>query len=739
MKQIVQNYKEGSLKIEDVPEPALKSGGVLVQSYNSLISAGTEKMKVDDSKRSYLGMAKARPDKVKQVMETLKQHGPLTTYRKVMNRLDSLTPLGYSLAGKVIGVAKGVSDFRIGDMVACGGGELANHAEINWVPVNLCCKIPKVSQGVKGDDKGYLPPEQAAFATVGAIAMQGVRQADVKVGESVAVIGLGLVGLLSCFILKAAGCNVMGVDIDPAKVDMALKIGVDVPGAIGDVDVEQMAMSFSDGYGLDAVLITTGTKSNEPIITAGRIARDRATIVDVGINKMDIPWQLYYSKELVLKQSRSYGPGRYDPNYEMNGQDYPIGYVRWTEKRNMLSFLNLMAMGQIDVTPLITHQFNFSKASEAYRLMEGKGGAFYVGIILNYDISEENLRQSRINTIQIKTVKEQGGANIGMIGAGNFARTMLLPYLKRTGVNLSAIATATGISCKDTARKFDFCKCTTDYTELLKDDSINTIMIATRHNLHGKLVIESLKAGKNVYTEKPLCLKEAELNKIVSFYASIPLPSTSRPILMVGFNRRFAPLIKVMKDFFKNRKEPMVMYYRINAGYKEKNDWYQDKDIGGGRIIGEVCHFIDTYQYVTGALPVSVFAQTIKTDNQATTLEDNVIITLQFSDGSTGSIFYLANGDPQFSKEYIEIFCENKVAVMDNFTKLTTMAKGKKRVKKSVLQDKGHKIEMKALIESVKDGTASPISFESIYATTLTSFKIHESIETKQMVEIQMV
>lgn len=735
MKQIVQNYKEGSLKIEEVPEPVLKSGGVLVQSYHSLISAGTEKMKVDDSKRSYMGMAKERPEKLKQVIETFKQTGALTTYRKVMNRLDSFTPLGYSLAGEVIAVDKDISEFKVGDMVSCGGN--AVHAEINWVPVNLCCKIPKVSTGIEGDEKGFLPTEQAAFTTVGAIAMQGVRQAEVQVGENVAVIGLGLVGLLSCLILKAAGCNVMGIDIDQSKVDLALEMGVDMAGTTVGVDIEQMALSFSRGHGVDAVLVTTGTQSNEPIVMAGMIARDRATIVDVGINKMDIPWQLYFEKELVLKQSRSYGPGRYDPNYEIKGQDYPIGYVRWTEKRNMISFLDLMANGRIDIRPIITHKFDFNRATEAYKLIEGEKSTLYVGIVLEYDTSVENLKKSRTSTLHITPMHHVKRVNIGMIGAGNFARTMLLPYLKGKDVNLAGIATSTGITAKDTARKFGFGICTTDYKELLKNDSINTIMIATRHHLHCKLIIESLKAGKHVYTEKPLCLTDEELKEISDTLDSEPEAQNPGHVLMVGFNRRFAPLIREMKSFFHNRKEPMVMYYRVNAGYKEKNDWYQEKDIGGGRIIGEVCHFIDTYHFLTDSLPVSVFAQTIKTDNQAITLDDNVIITIQFSDGSIGSITYLSNGDPHFPKEYIEIFCENKVAVIDNFSKLTMMSKGKKKVKKAVIQDKGHKSEMKVMLEAVKGNASNPIPFESIYATTLACFKIHESIEKQQIIELK--
>jgi len=736
MKQIVQNYKEGTLKLEEVPEPVLKPGGVLVQTYHSLISAGTEKMKVDDSKRSYLGMAKARPDKVRQVLETLQQVGPLATYRKVMNRLDSFTPLGYSLAGRVIAVGRGVSDFRIGDLVACGGAELANHAEINWIPLNLCCAIPKVRQGVEGDGRGYLPTEQAAFTTVGAIAMQGVRQAGVQVGENVAVIGLGLVGLLACQILKAAGCNVFGIDLDAAKVELALKTGVDAAVRVGEADAVQMAAAFSGGYGMDAVLVTTGTKSNDPIVLAGTIARDRGTIVDVGINKMDIPWQLYYSKELVLKQSRSYGPGRYDPNYEQKGQDYPVGYVRWTEKRNMQSFLELMAGGKIDVTPLITHRFDFVNADRAYEVIAGKRSQLFVGIVLKYDVGDAALEKSRISLLQVGKPRPAKGMALGMIGAGNFARTMLLPHLDGPKVRLVGIATATGISGKDTARKFGFECCTTDYGELLKNDAINTIFVTTRHHLHGRLVLEALRAGKHVYTEKPLCLKEEELQEIGETYGAVAGGGDPR-LLMVGFNRRYAPFVKQMKSFFSGRSEPMIMHYRVNAGFKEKSDWYQDRTVGGGRIIGEVCHFIDTFQYLTDALPLTVFAQSIKTENQAVTLEDNVIITLRFSDGSIGSITYLANGDPRFPKEYVEVFCENRVAVMNNFSSLTTMANGKRKVKKSMLQDKGHKEEMKTVIRSVCEGEPFPISFESLYATTLATFRIHDSLENDRVMTVE--
>jgi len=565
--------------------------------------------------------------------------------------------------------------------------------------------------------------------------MQGVRQAEVQVGENVAVIGLGLVGMLSCQILKAAGCRVIGFDLDQRKVDLAREMGIDMAENIGQVDPVQAAESFSSGFGVDAVLVATGTKSNEPIVTAGKIARDRGTIVDVGINKMDIPWDLYFSKELVLKQSRSYGPGRYDPNYEMNGQDYPIGYVRWTENRNIQSFLQLQAEGKLDVGPLTTHTFAFDKAPEAYELISGDAGSFYVGIVLEYEVSEARLTEARVKTLRVKESAAGRALGLGVIGAGNFARTMLLPHLKSGDVDLVSVAAATGISARDTARKFSFGSCTTDYGELIGTEGIDALLCATRHDLHGKVVLDGLRAGKHVYTEKPLCLDETQLAEITEAYRKVTEGPEPR-LLMVGFNRRFAPLVQKMQAFFGNRREPMVAHYRINAGFMEKDNWYQDRKAGGGRIIGEVCHFIDTLQYLTGALPVTVAAQSIRTANQAATENDNVIITLTFSDGSVGSITYLANGDPSFPKEYIELFAEQKVAVLDNFSSLTTMAKGRRKVAKATMQDKGHKNEMKVFVTAAQGKAEVPISFESIHATTMATFKILEALETNAVVAI---
>lgn len=737
MKQIVQNYKQKTLTIADVPVPTLKPGGVLVQSYHSLISAGTEKRKVDDAQKSVMSLARSHPDKVKQVFDTFKQQGPMTTFRKVMNRLDSLTPLGYSLAGKIVAVAEDVREFCVGDWVSCAGAEIANHAEINWIPVNLCCKIPKIATKPENSTNGYLPTDVAAFATVGAIAMQGVRQAEVSLGENVAVIGLGLVGLLSCTILKAAGCNVFGFDIDERKMKLAHDIGVDLAVTPGSNDIVQTASSFSGGFGMDAVLITTGTQSNEPIELAGMIARDRGIVVDVGINKMDVPWKLYYSKELILKQSRSYGPGRYDPSYEMKGQDYPIGYVRWTEKRNMMAFLDLCAKDKVTVTPLVTHRFSFANAKEAYDIIQGGANELYVGILLEYDVNPDRLDQLTSSTKNKSIPKPHpgDGLSLGVIGAGNFARSMLLPLLTGNGVHRIGVATARGISAQDTADKFGFQFCTTDYKELLEHPQINTVLIATRHHLHGRFVAESLKAGKNVYTEKPLCLKIEELDTIAGFHNEA-VRQNKPCFLMVGFNRRFSRMMQDMKSFFRNRQDPMIITCRVNAGPMKDTDWYQDEEIGGGRIIGEVCHFVDCLQFMSDANPVTLFAQTIQTGNRSIRQEDNVIITLELSDGSIGSITYSANGDSRFPKEYMEVFCENKVAVMNNFSTLTTMTQGKKHVQRSVIQEKGHKGMIHAFVSCIQDGKPSPISFDSLHATTRTCFRIRESIRQKQLVQV---
>ncbi|MEO5990746.1 MAG: bi-domain-containing oxidoreductase, partial [Ferruginibacter sp.] len=502
MKQLAQNIKKGTLTIEDLPAPVCKSGGVLVKTRYSAISVGTEIMKLKNADLNYFQMARKKPEQVKELLNTLTQLGPLATYRKVMNKLDSLSPLGYSLAGEVIQVGKDVEDLKIGDIVACGGAGYANHAELNFIPKNLCAKVP---DGVELKD--------ASFATIASVAMQGFRQTQSQIGENVAVIGLGLLGQILIQIIQANGCRAFGFDISQSKCDLAIANGAYFAQVASKTNFEEEIGLLTDGFGCDSIIITTGTSSNDPIILAGKIARDRAKVVDIGITKMDLPWDLYYHKELDFRFSRSYGPGRYDPTYEEKGVDYPIGFVRWTEQRNMMSVLQLLKDGKINFSKLITHEFDFKDAENAFlNIKEGKED--YLGVVLKY---EANVNID-IKKIQLKKAESKPGkVNVGVIGAGNYASTMLLPFLKDQA-NLVGIATATGINAKDKAQKFNFNYATTDYQEMLSDPEISTVLISTRHNQHGTMVVNALEKGKNVYVEKPLAITIEEVRNITKSF-----------------------------------------------------------------------------------------------------------------------------------------------------------------------------------------------------------------------------
>jgi len=725
VKQVVLNYKTGKLKLEEVPIPTVRPGGVLVQNAYSVISAGTERQSIETARKSLIGKARTRPKQAKQVIQLAKQQGPLNAYRTAINRLSTPTPLGYSSAGMVIEVGGGVNEFKVGDRVACAGGGYANHAEVIFVPKNLCVKVP---------DNVNL--DHAAFTTLGAIALQGVRQADARLGENIAVIGLGLIGQLVCQILLVSNCNVLGIDIDAQKVSLALNNGMTLGAIRGKDNVEKIARSLSKGYGIDVVIITAATKSNDPIELAGKILRDRGRIVVLGNAKMDIPWKLYYEKELDLRLSRSYGPGRYDHIYEEKGIDYPIGYIRWTEKRNMEAFLDLLAKGKINLDKIITHRFRFEDAEKAYKLITGETKENFVGVLFEY--ATEKIKSKKI---EIKKPISQHPisnlkVNLGIIGAGHFATGTLLPYLKKMNfVNLKAVATASGLSAKNAAKKFGFGYATSDYRQILDDPDINAVLIATRHNLHAKLVIESLKKGKVVYVEKPLALNKDELNEIIKVYNQL-ITNNQFPRLMVGFNRRFAPFVKEVKKFFKNRKNPLMMNYRINAGFIPKDNWYQDIEEGGGRIIGEVCHFIDLMHYITNSYPVKTFAESVSSENINIIQNDNVDIIIKFKDGSIGTINYIACGDPSFPKERFEVFGEGSVAVIDDFKMARLVKNGKEKRIRKFRQDKGHKEELKAFAEAIKGNHEIPIEFESIVLTTLAIFKILESLNKGISVEI---
>lgn len=710
MKQIIQNYRKGTLSLEDVPVPICKSGGVLVKTLFSAVSVGTEKMKLENAAMNYLQMAKAKPDKVKQALTTLRQLGPVATYRKVMNKLDSMTPLGYSCAGEVIEVGRNVPDIKVGDLIACAGGGYANHAEINYVPKNLVVKIPD------GVDL-----ESASFATIGAIAMQGFRRAGTQIGETVAVIGLGLIGQILVQIIAASGCRAFGFDIDESKNKIALENGA-VWTAVPELGIAENVVQMSGGYGVDAVILATGTSSNVPVEFSAAIARDRARVVDIGITKMDIPWEPYYMKEMEVRMSRSYGPGRYDHQYEEDGVDYPIGYVRWTEQRNMEAILSLLQQKKVDFQKLITHRFAFKDAEEAYRKIE-KGEDDFLGVIFSYDrLKEEKVKSVELRTTPLKEAK----VSIGVIGAGNFAKTMLLPFLKKEKeVVLDTVATATGISAKDTASKFGFGKACTDYKQILNDQKVNTVMILTRHSSHAVFVAESLAAGKNVYVEKPLCVNIEDLAGIEDALVS------SGCILMVGYNRRFSPAINKLKEIIDSLGMSFLVHYRVNAGFILPDHWYQQPE-NGGRIIGEGCHFVDTLQFLTGSHPLSVYAAAVVSNDKSMPDQDNIVANIQFENGSVGILEYVADGDKNYPKEQIMVTGGRSNIFFDNFREIIHYRNGKKK-KYGGFNGKGHKEEMETFIQSIISGKM-PISWESLKLTSLATQAIVDSQREQRMI-----
>ena len=712
MKQLIQSFKTGELGLFEVPAPVCQKYGALVQTKVSLVSAGTEKMLVDFAKKSLLAKAKDRPDLVSQVFDKMKKEGVKNTLEKVFTKLDSPIPLGYSLAGHVLEVGSNMSGLNVGDRVACGGAGYANHSEINYVPKNLMVKIP---DGVDDID--------ASFVTVGAIALQGVRQTDPKLGEKIAVMGLGLLGQLTIQLLKANGCNVIGSDIDTDKLELAKKLGADE--VCHASEIIKRANEFSNGYGVDAVIIAASTPSNQPVIDAAEISRMRGRVVFLGLVGMDIPRNDYYKKEIDLRLSMAYGPGRYDHLYEEKGIDYPYDLVRWTEQRNFEAFLGLIEEGKVRPKELLTHEYDFDNAMTAYDLLEGKIQEKYLGIILKYK-NEINLDDHQ--TVQ-RTNKAIGvkDVNIGLIGAGNFTKSVILPNIQKVGgYNLVGLCTATGVSAEGTGKKYNFKYITTNSDEIFKNNEINSVFITTQHNHHTNRVLDSIRHQKHCFVEKPLCIYEEELEAIKKSY-------TGSSILQVGFNRRFAPMIKKMK---KKLSGKVSISYRINAGIIPKDVWIQDREIGGGRIIGEVCHFIDTCSYLVSSEVQSVYATTIQKENQSIPDEDNVNIVLNYKNGSIATIGYYAYGDSSMPKEYIEAFGSGVSMEMHDFRELLIYSGSKVKKEKSLNQDKGFVNEFKAFKEAVKTGIPA-IEFNSIYNTTKTTFKILDSIRSGKMEDVK--
>ena len=723
MKQVAQNYRSGELAVLDVPPPACQPGGVLVRSLYSLISTGTEMMKVSEARMSLIGKARARPDQVKKLVDSMAQQGPLATYKKAMNKLDSYSPLGYSLCGVVVEVGRGAEEFAVGDVVAAAGNEFALHAEINWVPVNLCVRVP---DGVA--------PEHAAFSTVGAIAMQGVRRAETQLGEVACVIGLGLIGQLVVRVLIAGGVKVIGIDTVEARCRMAEKAGALAcagPDPDGIALVETVARSHSGGLGCDHVFLAAGGTSNQPVELAARLARDRARVVDIGKTKLDLPWNDYYEKELDVRFSRSYGPGRYDDRYELDGIDYPAGYVRWTERRNLGCFLELIAGDQLDVSSLVSGIHPIDEATQVYAGL-GDGSLDGVGHLLHYP--DHGLgtgamvrREAPVSTKRPRRSPERVGTasglvRVGFIGAGGYATSMLLPHLAaHDRVELTAVATTRSLSAVNAQRKFGFRRAGTRPDDVLEDSNIEAVFVVTRHRSHAAFVCRALEAGKAVFVEKPLALDEAQLEEILS-----TVKRTGNDRIMVGFNRRFAPLVTELAGRLERGQGPLAFRYLVNAGSLAAGSWYLDA-AEGTRFIGEGGHFVDTVSALVGADPLEVHARVLGEDVHA---------TLAYPDGTVGSITYVTGGSARFPKETLDVSGGGRNARLDGFTRMSVWGHGRKVTRRALAPDKGQRQQIAAFVDAVTRTGEMPISLDSLVATTRATIGTTESSATGRPVSL---
>ena len=720
MKQLLQNLKTGEGLVADVPAPAVQRGRVLVRAAASLVSAGTERAFVELGRKSLLGKAKERPDLVGKVLEKVKSEGLLSTLQSVREKLDESHALGYSAAGLVVEVGEDVTEFRAGDRVACAGTGYAAHAELLSVPKNLCVRLP--------DGVDF---ESGAFATLGAIALQGVRLAEPTLGESVVVVGLGLIGQLAAQLLRANGCRVFGVDLDASKVELARRLGAD-DGCVAGAGVKEAVLKWSRGRGADAVLLTAATQSDEPIELAGDISRLRGRVVAVGLVGMNVPRQSYFQRELSLRVSMSYGPGRYDPEYEERGHDYPFPYVRWTEGRNLEAFLDLVASGAVKTAPLVTHRFDVEEGARAYQLISGDAGEPYLAVLINYDTAREVERHvhNEISNLKSQISNPEGRVRVGVVGAGDYARRMLLPNFKAEGVEFVSIATASGVTARDVGTRYGFERFVSGADEVLADESVNLLVIATRHDTHAELARRALERGLHVFVEKPLALNDEELDALLDAAA------VSKGRLTVGFNRRFSPHAREAREFFEGRRSPLSVLYRVNAGRIPRTHWTQDAREGGGRIRGEVCHFVDFCQYVTGSRVTRVYAEPVASDDREAVDDDSVFVTLKFADGSNGSIAYLAEGDRALQKERVELFGGGRSFVIEDFRSAVGYAGGRETRSRLRAQDKGQREQVRAVCAALREGGPAPIPLADLAATTRATFRILDSLRTGEAVRV---
>lgn len=695
MKQILQNLKTGETTLVNAPCSRQKKGYNLIQTSTSLISVGTERMLVDFGKGGMLAKAKQQPDKVRMVLDKIKTDGLLLTIDAVQSKLDQPLPMGYCNVGKVISRQSAVCSFKEGDRVVSNG----HHAEIVSVPYNLCARIP---DGVSD--------EEAAFTVIGAIGLQGIRLASPTLGESFAITGLGLVGLMTVQLLLAQGCRVMGIDFDSKKCALAKSFGAEVVDLSQGEDPVSAAMSFSRGRGMDGVLVCASTKSNGPMHQAANMCRKRGRIVLVGVVGLELSRADFFEKELTFQVSCSYGPGRHDPLYEDKGQDYPTGYVRWTEQRNFEAVLDMMAASRLDLAPLISHRFPLEKAIDAYKVLAEDRTA--LGILLEYP--EKPLEELTQQTVQLSSTATEHSLQpqspvVGFIGSGNYATRVLIPAFKDAEARLHSVASSGGVSGLHAGKKHGFSATTTDTPGLLADPDINTVVIATRHNSHARLTCEALQTGKNVFVEKPLCMTLDELDELQTVYSANCQQPSNSCLLMVGFNRRFAPQIQKMHTLLSSVSGPKSFIMTVNAGDIPANHWTQDPQVGGGRIIGEACHFIDLLRFLAGD---SIEVSSVQRMDSAT--GDTVSIQLGFADGSIGTVHYFANGSKSFSKERLEVFAAGRILQLDNFRTLKGYNWPGFKKMNLIRQDKGQKNCAAAFIKAVREGGPSPIPFDEL-------------------------
>lgn len=706
MKQVLQSLKTGVTEVADVPAPGPTRGSLLIRSTRTLISSGTERMLVDFGKANLLDKARQQPERVGMVVDKVRTDGLLPTLAAVRNKLDQPLPLGYCNVGHVVAVGAGVTGFAVGDRVASNG----KHAEFVNVPVNLCAKVPS-----------RVSDDAAAFTVIGAIALQGIRLAQPTLGEAIVVTGLGLVGLLTVQLLRAQGCRVLGIDMDPAKLARARSFGAEVVDLSRGEDPVREAQMFSRGRGVDAVILTASTASSEPVHQAALMCRQRGRIVLVGVVGLELSRDDFYRKELTFQVSSSYGPGRYDTNYEEKGQDYPIGFVRWTQQRNFEAVLDMMGEGHLDVSPLITHRFDITAAADAYALITGRAPS--LGVLLEYPVASDGTApQSSVAVAAAPRAPVSGAPSVSFVGAGNYATAVLIPAFRAAGATLHAVASQSGVSGLHAARKFGFATTSTDTDAVMRDAAADALVITTRHSSHARLVQQALHEGKHVFVEKPLCLTHAELSEITALCTARQASGAGAPLLMVGFNRRFAPHVVRIKQLLSGTTEPKSMVMTVNAGALPADHWTQDPEIGGGRVLGEGCHFVDLLRFLAGA-PITGHQRIAM--RGAT--DDTVSIQLAFADGSIGTIHYFANGSKTFPKERLDVFVAGRVLHLDNYRKLRGFGWSGFKAMNLWRQDKGQAACAAEFIEAIRTGAPAPIPLDEILEVSRVTIELSES------------